>query len=265
MNMMKQAGYKSYWITNQQTMTKRNTMLTTFSQQMDERYYLNNNREQNARQYDGVVLKPFAQVLKQPEQRKFIVVHLLGTHMNYKYRYPETYARFNDRQGVPAWVSDGDQLSFYNSYDNAVLYNDFVVASLIKELAASGQNGLLVYFSDHGEEVFDTPGLNFKGRNEAAPVSTMYTVPFIIWPSKTWRATHAENYQAALDRPYSTSDFIYTWADLVGLNFDGFDPKKSVINDQFKERTRLIGDPYKKNGLIDFKRIEQAATKTNSK
>lgn len=30
MNMMKQAGYKTYWITNQQTMTKRNTMLTNF-------------------------------------------------------------------------------------------------------------------------------------------------------------------------------------------------------------------------------------------
>ena len=30
-SMMKQAGYKTFWITNQQTMTKRNTMLTTFT------------------------------------------------------------------------------------------------------------------------------------------------------------------------------------------------------------------------------------------
>ncbi|MFO6427989.1 hypothetical protein ACLBOM_34695 [Escherichia coli] len=30
MNMMKQAGYKTFWITNQQTMTARNTMLTVF-------------------------------------------------------------------------------------------------------------------------------------------------------------------------------------------------------------------------------------------
>ena len=34
-SMMKQAGYKTFWITNQQTMTKRNTMLTTFSEQAD--------------------------------------------------------------------------------------------------------------------------------------------------------------------------------------------------------------------------------------
>ena len=31
MNIMKQAGYRTYWITNQQTMTQRNTMLTNFS------------------------------------------------------------------------------------------------------------------------------------------------------------------------------------------------------------------------------------------
>ena len=77
---MKQAGYKTYWITNQQTITKRNTMLTTFSKQADEQFYLNNNREQNARQYDGDVLDPFAKVLAEDAPRKFIVVHLLGTH-----------------------------------------------------------------------------------------------------------------------------------------------------------------------------------------
>jgi heptose-I-phosphate ethanolaminephosphotransferase len=48
-SVMKQAGYKTFWITNQQTMTKRNTMLTTFSEQADEQVYLNNNRNQKCR------------------------------------------------------------------------------------------------------------------------------------------------------------------------------------------------------------------------
>jgi glucan phosphoethanolaminetransferase (alkaline phosphatase superfamily) len=63
---MKQAGYKTYWITNQQTMTKRNTMLTTFSEQTDEQVYLNSNRNQNARQYDGDVIEPFNKILDDP-------------------------------------------------------------------------------------------------------------------------------------------------------------------------------------------------------
>lgn len=255
LNMMKQAGYKTYWITNQQTMTKRNTMLTTFSQQTDEQFYLNNNRNQDARQYDESVLAPLTKVLKQPEPRKFIVVHLLGTHMNYKYRYPEEYAHFNDKTGVPDWVADGDQLAFYNSYDNAVLYNDFVVSSLINTLSAQNNHSLLLYLSDHGEEVYDTKGLNFKGRNEASPLPTMYTIPFMVWRSKHWLADYPADFSELLHRPYGSADLIFTWADLTGLNFDGFDPSKSVINSQFKEHARLVGDPYGKKPLVDFKQI----------
>lgn len=59
MNMMKQAGYKTFWITNQQTMTARNTMLTVFSRQTDKQYYMNQQRTQSAREYDTNVLKPF--------------------------------------------------------------------------------------------------------------------------------------------------------------------------------------------------------------
>jgi heptose-I-phosphate ethanolaminephosphotransferase len=100
-SMMKQAGYKTFWITNQQTMTKRNTMLTTFSEQADEQVYLNNNRNQNARQYDGDVLEPFSKALADKAERKLIVVHLLGTHMSYQYRYPPSFDTFTDRTGCP--------------------------------------------------------------------------------------------------------------------------------------------------------------------
>ena len=75
----------------------------------------------------------FAKVLADSAPRKFIVVHLLGTHMSYQYRYPPEFERFTDRRGAPAHVTDA-QLPTYNSYDNAVLYNDFVVSSLIKRL-----------------------------------------------------------------------------------------------------------------------------------
>ncbi|PTT61519.1 hypothetical protein DBR26_26800, partial [Pseudomonas sp. HMWF007] len=171
-SMMKQAGYKTFWITNQQTMTKRNTMLTTFSEQADEQVYLNNNRNQNAAQYDGDVIEPFNKALNDPAQRKLIVVHLLGTHMSYQYRYPPSFDKFQDRNGVPAGVRD-DQVPTYNSYDNAVLYNDFVVSSLIKDYAKSDPNGFLLYLSDHGEDVFDSVGHNTLGRNENKPTAPM--------------------------------------------------------------------------------------------
>lgn len=254
MNLMKQAGYKTYWITNQQTMTKRNTMLTTFSQLADEQYYLNNSRAQNSRQYDNVVLEPFMKILQDPHPRKFIVVHLLGTHMKYEYRYPAEYEKFTDRQGAPDWLTDA-QLPQYNSYDNAVIYNDFVVSNLIREFSKTEPHGFLVYFADHGEDVYDSAGHNFIGRNEAKPTLPMYAVPFIAWVSDSWNATHPHDFQKALDRRYSTSHFIHTWSDLAGLSFDGFDPTKSLVNEKFKEYPLLVGDPYGNKPLTDLRSL----------
>ncbi|KTC43508.1 MAG: phosphoethanolamine transferase CptA [Pseudomonas sp.] len=259
-SVMKQAGYKTYWITNQQTMTKRNTMLTTFSEQADEQVYLNNNRNQNARQYDGDVLEPFSKALADSAPRKFIVVHLLGTHMSYQYRYPPSFDKFTDRQGVPAGVRD-DQVATYNSYDNAVLYNDFVVSSLIKDYAKTDPNGFLLYLSDHGEDVFDSAGHDTLGRNEGKPTAPMYTIPFMAWASPKWRATHDWNFASDLSRPYMSSQLVHTWADLAGLSFDQLDPSRSLVSDSFKPRPLMIGDPTQRQNrpLIDFSLMKPKA------
>ncbi|EDP8595464.1 phosphoethanolamine transferase CptA, partial [Salmonella bongori] len=200
MNMMKQAGYKTFWITNQQTMTARNTMLTVFSKQTDKQFYMNQQRTQSAREYDSNVLAPFKAVLADPAPKKFIIVHLLGTHIKYKFRYPENQGKFDGKTDhVPAGLSS-NELESYNDYDNANLYNDYVVASLIKDYKATDPNGFLLYFSDHGEEVYDTPPHKTQGRNEDSPTRHMYTVPFLLWTSEKWQAAHPRDFSQDIDR-----------------------------------------------------------------
>lgn len=254
-NLMKQAGYKTYWITNQQTQTKRNTMLTMFSKQADQQFYLNNNRNQNSAQYDEVVLAPFKKVLNDDSsKRKFIIIHLLGTHRKYNYRYPDKFSVFDDYKGPP-WLNE-EQAKEYNSYDDAVLYNDFVISSLISALKEKQQtNDLLLYFSDHGEEVYDYPQKLFAGRNEGAPTSAMYTIPFIVWGNDIWR--HQFDLQLLREyshRPYTSSDLIYTWADLAGLSFKGFDPSRSIVNKKYKKHPVWIGSPGKEKNMRDLNR-----------
>lgn len=254
--LMKQAGYKTFWITNQQTMTERNTMLTMFSKQADEQFYMNNDRNQSSRQYDESVFPPFKTVLADPAEKKFIVIHLLGTHMKYEFRYPKggEHDRFRDKTGV-TYPLDDDKLDVYNSYDNAVSYNDYVTTTLFKMFKQSQENGFILYFSDHGEDVYQTPPHEVLGRNEKAPTKTMYTVPFMLWQSPQWRATHPNNYQNYVDRKYSTQDLIHTWSDLAGLSYNLYEPQKSIVNPNFHQSTRWIGDPYDKNGLIDFDKL----------
>ena len=252
MNMMHQGGYKSFWITNQQTQTTRNTMLLTFSQQTNQPVYLNNNRAQNAKQYDEVVLQPFSEALEDTAERKLIIVHLLGTHRTYHYRYPEKFNQFKGRQDIPNWVPDKD-IEEYNAYDNAILYNDYVVSQLIKTLKDKNITSSLVYFADHGEDVFDTEEHLFTGRNEGRPTLPMYTVPFLTWLSPDWMPeTKRKQLEEYTKRPYLNSDFIYSWADLAGISFAAYDPTKSIFSPEFIERPRLIGSPYSPKKMINF-------------
>lgn len=255
-HLMKQAGYKTFWITNQQTMTKRNTMLTMFSKQTDKQYYMNNDRNQSARQYDDAVIQPFKEVLTDPAKKKFIVIHLLGTHMKYEFRYPKSseYNVFQDKTGIPFNIDD-DNAKVYNSYDNAISYNDYVITTLFNTFKQSHDNGFMLYFSDHGEEVYQTPPYDVLGRNEKAPTKPMYTIPFILWQSPSWLKTHPNDYQAYVDRKFSSQDLIHTWSDLAGLRYNLYQPEKSLVNPNFKPSIRWIGDPYDKKGLVDFDKL----------
>ncbi|MDR2678822.1 MAG: phosphoethanolamine transferase CptA, partial [Zoogloeaceae bacterium] len=250
-NLMKQAGYKTFWITNQQTMTRRNTLLTTFAQQTDEAVYLNNSRFQNSISHDEVVLAPFEKALADAAPKKFIIVHLLGTHMKYRFRYPDTYAHFTGTDAMPPNLSP-EQIETRNSYDNAVRYHDTVLTRLIRDFEAQGDNGFLLYFSDHGEEMFDTPPHQTLGRNEGAPTRPMYEIPFLLWIPPHPQNPFARDFSTLTARPYSIEHLIHTFSDLAGLSYDGYRPEASLVNPAFQPVPRLIGNPEQKRTLRDF-------------
>jgi len=237
-------------------MTNRNTMLTTLSKQADEQVYLNNNRSQNSPSYDEVVINPFEKALSDSAQKKFIIIHFIGTHMGYDYRYPKEFNHFTTREGIPDWLSNA-QAKIYNEYDNSVLYNDYVVDSLISKFRNNNPYGLLLYFADHGEEVFDFKDRQFNGRSEGNPSKAMYTIPFMVWVSPTWKADHnTDSFKEYVNRPYSLSHFIYTWSDLVGIRYDDWEAGKSIINKQFSSPPILIGNPDKKNSDKKNKKLK---------
>lgn len=249
LNIMKQAGYTTYWVTNQQTQTTRNTMLTTFSKMADNQIYLNNNRQQNSSSYDEVVLEPFKEIIDDRNiEKKFIVLHLLGTHARYDYRYPSSFSKF-DNQKISQDLNEKES-TYYNYYDNAIYYNDFVVSSIIDIIQNDKNPSSMLYFSDHGEEVFDNLKQKKMGRNEQEPTSAMYTVPFIIYGNKKWNQLfNLEKLNKFTHRIYSTSNLLHTYCDLAGISFDEFEPQKSIINENYKILPILIGDPIKKGSL----------------
>lgn len=79
----------------------------------------------------------------------------------------------------------------------------------------------------------------------------MYTIPFLLWTSEKWQATHPRDFSQDVDRKYSLAELIHT-VRFGGLILRRLRSTRSVVNPQFKETTRWIGNPYKKNALIDY-------------
>lgn len=180
--------------------------------------------------------------LSDPSDKKFIVIHLLGTHGQYRFRYPSEYSIFNNAHAVSKFsLLSQENLDYYNQYDNAVLYNDYVLYNIIDIFKKSNNYGALVYFSDHGEEVFDVK--NFHGRNELDPTQAMYDIPFLLWASEDYKSKYSfwQN-KHILNKKCSNIDFAHTLCELTHINYKFCNYNQSIINDNLIYKPRLIGD-----------------------
>lgn len=82
LDLVKSAGVKTYWISNQGFLGEYDTPISSLASKADETIFLKNGGSFNSTNYSDFDLLPkFAQVLEAPAQgKRFIVLHLYGSH-----------------------------------------------------------------------------------------------------------------------------------------------------------------------------------------
>ena len=233
--LMKQAGFKTYWISNQIPVGIYETKSTAIAKLSDNIFFTNSGGEMEQQSLDEKVFPYLDKVLEEDVAKKFIVVHLLGTHVQYQNRYPKSFEIFKDTPQTN-FPSD-DAHKTINYYDNAVLYNDFVVSNIINRVktATNNQKASLIYLSDHGEDVFET--VDLSGHSEAISSKPMYLIPFVYWSNDTEQVKNFQQYKA---RKYLADDLLFSLVDMANITFVGFEPERSIFNLNFKERKRIV-------------------------
>ncbi|MBD3270928.1 MAG: sulfatase-like hydrolase/transferase, partial [Elusimicrobia bacterium] len=187
--------------------------------------------------YDGDLLFYIDRILTNDlSKNKLLIIHLIGAHVRYYNRYPPDFATLNVSEVKdPATVEMTDfKRKIINDYDNAILYNDFVVSQIIKRIKKENTASYVLYLSDHSEEVFDSR--DFVGHEEIIGSRFMVEIPFIIWTSDQFQKNNPETITAMCahtDTPYLTDDVIHTIFDLSSLSFDRYEPERSIVNKQF--------------------------------
>lgn len=231
--------FKTYWLSNQESYgIIGNVVASIASKAQHTKYteeYTSDSRK--FKKYDEALLPMLDKVLEEKAPKKFIVIHLMGNHMQYQERYPERFKYFKDiDKNFNEWqIRKKDRV---NDYDNSMLYVDYIVSEIIKKIEKQDKKSYVLYFSDHGQEIWDKK--DFMGHGEKIINSCVSDIPFVLWLSNKYKLDNirVENILKNVDKKYSTEDLPYTILDLSYLEWKNFDREKSVINHNFKEKMR---------------------------
>lgn len=104
--------------------------------------------------HDDILLDGFEDRLKNITKETLIVLHTMGSHgPTYFKRYPDKFKKFTPACDT-ANLQDCTQEQIINTYNNTIVYTDYIIASLIETLKKHNelQSGML-YVSDHGESL----------------------------------------------------------------------------------------------------------------
>lgn len=241
-DLMKAAGYRTYWLSNQERSGFWSNSSYVMISHSDHIEFVNYSSEDNLLlKYDEALLPMLRKAFAEKAPYKFIGMHLMGSHTAYSYRYPEDRDVFkaSDERRLHRgpWITD-EKARTIAEYDNSIRYTDSIVASVIDLAARSPRPSVVVYFSDHGENVYDDR--DFIGRDR-----TVARVPFIIYANPAYRRLRPEltgRLSEAVNRPFSTGNVIHLLMGLTGTGYHRYDPALDVLSGSFIDRPRYVDD-----------------------
>lgn len=251
--LMKSAGFQTHWISNQQQVGGKQTGFDNwpalFAQSADSRTFINKRgfwegaTVGRATTLDQDLFEPFEKALSDQSRRRFIIVHLLGTHAQYELRFPPEWPAFTGTDGIDPRFLQKDpipsKIAQYNNYDTAVHYNDYIVSDLIRRLSKAGRV-TLTYLSDHGESLGETSDL--RGHIDGLAPQQVYQIPLIFHLSDNVKSELGEgiaNFDRNLKLPIQSDSLIHTLLDLYRIDFSLKDPQASLLSPDYKPNARF--------------------------
>lgn len=172
--------------------------------------------------YDEVLFHGMEDYIRQLKGNGIIVIHTIGSHgPTYNHRYPPAFRKF-----VPtcetSQIQECSQQQLVNTYDNTLLYADYIVDKAIKVLQAHQDNFTtsLVYLSDHGESLGEN-GAYLHGLPYAIAPKVQKHVPMLIWLSPDYQQRYAVDTkclnQRASRQEYSQDNLFSTLLGMTGV------------------------------------------------
>lgn len=200
-------------------------------------------------EFDGQMVDDY-QKRQTPSAKRLVLFHLLGQHVGFEYRYPKNFAYFNEDSlsfRKEPWLTK-DMREDIVHYDNATRYNDHVLQQIIG--LYDQQNTIVVYLSDHGEEVYDYRENSGRddwgmGSDPRQVLRWQYMVPFVVWCSDKYAATHPDiikQLQNATSRPAMLDNVCQLLFHLSDLKTPYYNKTRDVLSSDYVCPKRILNE-----------------------
>jgi len=230
--LMEKNNYKTLWISNHRKHGDAVTEVASesqFSIFRDDIY-----STKTANKFDQAILDKLDETLKaSPNENLFIVLHTIGSHLNYDLRYPDEYMIYTPtcKRNYSFFGRDSctDIENLTNSYDNSITYSDYILAQVIERLKP--HNSMLIYVSDHGQSLGEN-GVYFHGAIYKGAPEEQIHIPMFVWASDQFLKdpdlkNNFKKASSAKDQSFTHATIFHSIPHCLGLQ-KNIDPSMSI-------------------------------------
>ncbi|MFC0308118.1 phosphoethanolamine transferase [Gallibacterium trehalosifermentans] len=216
-DLIKAAGLKTYWISNQGFFGEFDTPITAIADLNDETYFITNNDSILNTSSDFQLLKPLKQVLQdKTDKPKFIVLHLYGSH-------PKACDRIKDYKNIAPVKNKKYQ--YLSCYVSSIKKTDEVLAQIYQALQQQYQKEqqpfTMIYFADHGLAHKTINGEILFFNNAGSQLH--HNVPLFMTASDSQQRIKCKSFKSGLN----FTDAIANW---IGITNENISPEFNLFN-----------------------------------
>ncbi len=175
---------------------------------------------------------PFVINNTKKETNNFVILYLIGSHAPYEKRHPKSFAKFTcvDTNRCNTYYQD-----LISTYDNSILYTDYVLYKLIKNFDNNNPNNytLIYYISDHAENLGENNLYNHGHKYDEQNNPYLIHIPQFIWVSKPLQKIMGEKYTNLVNKKHMKLNQDYVFHSLlhcIGVSSKIINPKLSLCN-----------------------------------
>lgn len=229
-----QAGFETYWISNQGSIGEHDTPVTAIASQAQHRTFIHPGDYTFGNYPDFALLSPIQRVLQQKSTKKrLIIVHLLGSHPDVCQR-----ARYSPQR----WPVDNARYREVECYVASIRATDAFLEKLTGLLQATQAPYSLLFFADHGlSHRVDASTVTL---DQSRPGRFHTDVPLILLGSH-WHQHQEVNVHK------NGRQFIQGLASWLNLTADGLTPRPFYQGDD------APFDPYRDNPSMDPQYVDR--------